>query len=531
MTFSSSLDIKRRPRDAGQLAPAPLPRRWNLSVAGAARLAAALAGVAAIIAFLVIAVSRLTYPFALEWVESNSLVEVHQILAGRSLYTAPTAQYVPDGYPPLYFAVSAAAASVLGVSYLPLRLVSLVSSLACLALLGRLVQRETGSAAAGTAAAGLFAATYFATATWFDVGRIDPLFLALSLGGLYAARWMTGTRGAIAAGLLLAAAALTKQTGLAEGVAVIAALVPGPRRRLACVLALTDVAVVGITTLVLTLTSGGWYLYYVFEEMGQHSLNYSALGGFWNLLLPAMGIAVCAAVIGARRVPLVLLAGCAALMVEGYAALLHSGGGAEDLLPAYLAVALLAGLAIGNTAAAWWRAMPSGLLVFAQSALLLGGFQPSQAIPTVADRAASERFTAGMRAFGGPIALPSDPGLDLLAGKAPTAQADAVYDVMRASDQAAIASFERSAATAVAERQFSAIITTSTYPPRGYPSWLNRYYRRCPQRLLANVPAALFRPVVDAQSEHPVSVWLPRGRGSCPAAVRILDGAAGESRS
>ena len=61
-----------------------------------------------------------------------------------------------------------------------------------------------------------------------------------------------------------------------------------------------------------------------------------------------MGIAACAALVGARRVPRVLLAGCAALAVEGFAALVHSGGGINDVLPAYLAVALLAGLALGS---------------------------------------------------------------------------------------------------------------------------------------------------------------------------------------
>ena len=45
----------------------------------------------------------------------------------------------------------------------------------------------------GTGAAGVFAATYFATDTWLDVGRVDSLFLALSIGGLYAARHMRGT--------------------------------------------------------------------------------------------------------------------------------------------------------------------------------------------------------------------------------------------------------------------------------------------------------------------------------------------------
>ena len=241
----------------------PSPSRWD--ALRAARLGAALLGLAAIATYLVIALFRLTYPFPLEYLESNSLVEVQRILTGHALYAAPTVGYVPDGYPPLYFATSAAAASVLGLSYLPLRLVSLVSSLVCFAVLARLVQRETASAAAGIAAAGLLAATYFVTDTWFDVARVDSLFIALSVAALYTARWMRRTRGAVATGLLLAAAFLTKQNGLAEGVAVLTALAFGPRRRLAWPAALTYGAVVGISTLVLGLTSRGWYVFYVFE--------------------------------------------------------------------------------------------------------------------------------------------------------------------------------------------------------------------------------------------------------------------------
>ena len=58
-------------------------------------------------------------------------------------------------------------------------------------------------------------------------------------------------------------------------------------------------------------------------------------------------------VLGARRMPLVLLAGCAAMVVEGYVALVHSGGAVNDLLPAYIVVALLAGLAMSDQPAAW----------------------------------------------------------------------------------------------------------------------------------------------------------------------------------
>src|ERR1700733_10647197 len=218
MTLSSTLGIQPRPREAARPAIDGPPRRqW---APRAAQLAAALTGLVAIGAYLFVALSRLDYPFALESLEGNSLVEVHRILAGQQLYPAPSVRYVPDGYPPLYFYLSAVVARVLGASYLSLRLVSLVSSLACFALLARLVQRETGSIAAGTGAAGVFAANYFAAGDWVDPGRGDSLFLALSIGALYAVRWMRGTPGAIAAGTLLAAAALTKQTGLAELVAV-----------------------------------------------------------------------------------------------------------------------------------------------------------------------------------------------------------------------------------------------------------------------------------------------------------------------
>jgi 4-amino-4-deoxy-L-arabinose transferase-like glycosyltransferase len=490
----------------------------------AVRLAAALAGLVAIGAYLFVALSRLGYPFAVDSLEGNSLVEVHRILAGQSLYPAPSAGYVPDGYTPLYFYVAAAAARVLGVSYLPLRLVSLLSSLACFALLARLVQRETGSIAAGTGAAGVFAATYFATDTWFDTARVDSLILALSLAGLYAARRMGGRGGAITAGVLLAAAALTKQTGLAEGVVVIAVMLAGPRRRLACVAALTEFTVLVLSTLVLRLSSGGWYTYYVFKQMSEHSLVVGNFSWFCTALLTVMGLAAGAALIGARRVPRELLAGCAVLVVEGCVALLKTGGAVNDVLPAFLAVALLAGLALGSSSTRW-AATASGVLVLAQSVILLAGFHPSAAIPTSADRAVGERLVAGMRAFGGDVAVPADPALSLLAGMAPAAHPAAVADVLRATDRTAIISFRRSAEEAITTRKFSAFISDGPGQPLDDPPALTRDYQECVQP----VPTLLV-PVAGG-SARPAVVWIPRGSLSCQAAFSILEGGGKAARS
>jgi Dolichyl-phosphate-mannose-protein mannosyltransferase len=535
-------------------APGERAPRWNAP--RAARVVAALAGLAVIGTYVGIALARLGYPGHLEILEGNSLVEMRRILAGQQLYPPPSAGYVPDGYTPLYFAVSAAAASVLGQSYLPLRLVSLVASLTCLAILGRLVQRETGSRGAGLAAAGLLAATYFATYTWFDLGRVDSLFLALSVAGLYAARWAGQTRGAIVAGLLLGAAFCTKQTALAEGVAVLVALAAGPRRRLAVPAAITYAAVVGGSTLALGLASHGWYLYYVFEQMSQHALNPSAASQFWvSELLPTLAVAICAAVLGARRMPFTLLAGCAALVAESFAARAQNGSNLNDLLPAYLAVAVLAGLAMGGRSPlspsrasgrlarararlagmapfaqiARWRAGPAGpwipvaasALIIAQIGLLASGFRLSQAFPPASDRAADQRLVVAARSLGGTVAIPADPSIAVAAGLPPTEDQVAAADVLRASDQSAKAVFMASLARAVATEKYSAIITEFHGDLRGFPADLPIYYYKCPQMPqdgLLSVPFA-----ANAEAVH-ISVWLPIGHGpSCAAVTRTLE--------
>ena len=77
----------------------------------------------------------------------------------------------------------------------------------------------------------------------------------------------------------------------------------------------------------------------------------------------------------------------------------------------------------------------------------------------------------------------------------------------------------------MAARRFSAIVTDNAEPPDGFPRDLMRYYRRCPQTLLAGVPPAVFQAVAGLPG-RPAYVWLPVGGASCAAAVRALDGAA-----
>ena len=150
---------------------------------------------------------------------------------------------------------------------------------------------------------------------------------------------------------------------------------------------------------------------------------------------------------------------CAALVAEGYAARVQIGGNVNDMLPAYLVVALLAGLAMaprpgsarrasrtGRPAEAqdadtWrgqarrWAAAAAAGLVIAQLAVLMAGFRPGHAIPTGADRAAGLRLAAGLEVLGGTVAIPGNPGLALMAGLPEVEDQVAAADVLGASDR------------------------------------------------------------------------------------------------
>ena len=97
-----------------------------------------------------------------------------------------------------------------------------------------------------------------------------------------------------------------------------------------------------------------------------------------------------------------LVAGGTALVVESYAALVHSGGEVNDLLPAYLAVALFAGLAMDGH--------PGGLAGFGADRLARGRlatWRPGDGRPV--GRRRGRR--SGHRAAGRPgERLPSRPG-------------------------------------------------------------------------------------------------------------------------
>jgi hypothetical protein len=454
-------------------------------------------GLLFMVVYVAIALLRLRYPFELEWLEGTTLEHVRRVLAGEPLFVAPSMEFVPLLYPPLYYYLTAGVAQVLGDGFVPLRLVSFVASVGCFALLFDLVRRETGSPYAGAIAATLFVATFREGGAWLDIARVDSVFLFFFFAAVHVVRRGASPQAAIAAGILIALSYLTKQSALAMVVPlfIYAALL---RPRFAAWLVGTVAVLLGGTTLLLNAQSDGWYWYYTLEMPRNHALVQHRFIGFWteDLLRPlpiaaAASVAYLAFTARVRQWDRLLFFGAltAGLVGGAYMSRLHSGGYDNVMLPAYAAAAVLLALALheavrlarghragvgdaGTGSTTVRRPRPAleaaiYVVVAAQFTLLL--YNPKAQLPTAEDRAAGEDLVAAIAGLDGEVWIPGHGYLATLAGKRSYAHGAMITDVIRAGDSRAKDLMVEDLSRAISERRFGALIMDSGFPDRCLP--------------------------------------------------------------
>jgi hypothetical protein len=446
---------------------------------------------APIAAYLWVALHRLGYPYELDWMEGGSVELAARVAAGHSIYATPSLEFVGWTYPPLYYWITAAVAKLIGVGFLPLRLVSLTASLVSMATLAWIVVRETGNRIAGLVAAGLFAATFRISGAWFDTGRVDSLFLALTLLTVAWGRWARGVPGGIALGILAFLACFTKQTAL---LALLPALgfIALTRRRVGIPALLTLIGLVLASTAVLDAVTHGWYGYYVFSELAHQPWARQVWLGFWRddilhrqwpllILLLAGGVTL---TWHARRPPalssptMYYAVAAAGLIVSAWVSRLHTGGYDNVLIPAYAAIALLAGL---TTAALidgrhGRVALPLlAVLLGVQLGLLV--YPIGAQIPTAADRRAGAQLIARLRTLPGPVIVIRHPWYATLAGKGTSAQAEAIGDVLRSATTRGARALRASLRDALDTDNIQAVVLDGAWDTRVLGPELTRDFR------------------------------------------------------
>ena len=474
------------------------------------------AAVAFVACYLAVAFARFTYPYPLEWMEGGVLLHVQRVLHGQQLYVAPSIRFTPFLYTPLYYYVSAAVSWLLGAHLWTLRLVSIVASVVAFAALGRLVWVETRDRWASLVAVGLFAACYTISGAWLDLARVDSLFLALLLVGLWLVRRATSRPAVLVAGLVLAASYLTKQSALLPIVCVVPFLWRRGR-----VLALVYGATVGIvlagTTLWMDHATGGWFSAYTLRLAGQHAVATSEYVGFFTHdLLAPVGVGLVVGALGLlayRRgdagwfwIPVT-----AGLVLASYTARLHTGGYSNVLLPAYAAVAMAVGLglhAVTRPGVLARHPLAVRCLLLATVAMFAAlVYNPFHQVPPASSTRAGRALVADLATLPGPVYLPSQSWLlpEARPGAATTAQSAAMGDILRAHLRGSNRTLSRELRDAVAAHEFGSVVADSPRALSYLPSNFTTEYCE-----VGRLPARDRLEPVTGTRTVPATVWVPR---------------------
>lgn len=450
-----------------------------------------------VVSFLVLATQHIGYPFELEWMEGGVLDHVERILAGRQLYVAPSLEFTPFIYSPLYFYLGAALSALCGAGFAALRALSMFFSICSFVLIYSIIHDWTKNGVSAFIGAGLFLATYATSGAWLDLARVDSLFLALLLVAVYLARPQSGVWSWVVAGILAALACHTKQVGV---IMAFALAVHGffCNVRFGLAFSIAFILVAGIGVWVLNSMNGSWYGYYVFKLPAYHELG---VRNAWPLLRDALLCSFPMVVLTAlwlilrskkerARFGLLTLG----MLAIAFFSALHSGSYRNTLLPAHAILSLLFGLAWSKVHQKE-RGSGQRIAFYLVAILQLGllSYNPANFIPGKEDQRAGQDLVRQIREIDGPVLIPRHGYLAALASKKSTAHEMAMNDVLKGDREGGGRALFSEIEHALESRKYGAIIVDY--------NWLQpdveKFYKK--KRIIFADPN-LFWPVTGART-------------------------------
>jgi 4-amino-4-deoxy-L-arabinose transferase-like glycosyltransferase len=481
------------------------------------RYAAFIVSLIFIIAYVFVALSRIGYPFELEWMEGASVIHVKRILEGESLYVQPGLEFTPFFYPPLYFYISALFTLIMGLGFLPLRMVSFISSIGCLCVIYFWVKEETRDKISGIISVGLFAATFKLCGFWFDVARVDSLFLFLCLIGGCLIKFRSTPGAFILSGMFFSLAFLTKQTALVLAAPLVIYILIF-KRKLFFYLLIPMIVGMASPFLILHIATKKWYYYYLFYLPRNHEIikeNYIAfwLKDLFSPLFIALAISIVFLFMEYSRkswenvifYSLIFLG----FLFGSWMSRLHVGGWLNVLMPAYAAISIVSGI---GTRALYQhlreikspRVKNIGFVLYIavliQYALL--SYDPFQQIPTKEDRKAGEDLIQTMKNIDGEIFVPYHSYLAEMAGKKSYMHVHSLFDISRGDRTNIGNEFQDELISAIRNQKFKAIFLDV---PRITTSF-DEYYKT--EKILFNKSKA-FYPVTGMKT-RPEFLFVPK---------------------
>lgn len=388
-----------------------------------------------VLLFLMVAVHRVRYPYEVEQLEGNMVLSVNRVLAHQPVYVAPNTHFIPFMYPPLYLYASAAMARLTGAGYLPLRLLSILCSLGCFAGIYLFVWRETQRHVYAIAAAALYAGSFPLCANWYDLARLDSMFVFLLLIALMGTRWLSP----LAAAFLWLPVFWTKQSILPVAFVMLASQWTKRKQ------ALLSIVVLGVgawlTVFLMDRATSGWFSFYVFHVPAANSdlqLRPLALYLPLNFLHP-FGVASLLLVVAIlwlrptfRSATSHFYLGTLSVFFLCWFVMMHSGSTGNVLMPVYALLAIGFGIAAARLEQGCSPRIKAVVLL--AIAIQLGGlvYNPGQFFPSQTERADAEQTLKLARSLDGEIYIAQHPYEGTQAGAPEYVDLTALHDAMRA---------------------------------------------------------------------------------------------------
>ncbi len=479
-----------------------------------------------IVVYLVLVFFRIQYPFELEWTEGGSLHQVTRILSGQKLYVSPSLEFVPFIYTPLYFYISAFISKIIGGGFIPLRLVSFIASLGCFLIIFLIVKQETKSNFFAILASCLFSATFQISGAFFDIARVDSLFLFFLLTALYLIKFKDSSKAYILVGVFISLSFLTKQTALFLAAPITLYCILTNWRRSFLFIG-TICVIVGASTLILDYIHHGWYSYFVFELPVQHSVNTQMLILFWIAdLINPLPIALIASIFyiytqfskSNKKNWLFYSIITIGVLGLSWMARLNRGGYPNALLPAYAIISILFGLA-AHTAFQFIQPVSKGKQKLAEMSIYLvciGQFfmlfyNPLQHIPTHDDLEAGRKLVNTIQQIKGDVLVPCHAYLPVLAGKGWYADESAFAELVGmfgGESREEGKKIMNELSQAIKEKRFDAIILNAPNDP-----WLILFREKVEKYYSIKQPAfdnkTAFWPVTGRKA-RPEFIYVPK---------------------
>lgn len=387
---------------------------------------------------------RITFPYDLEWMEGGMLMHAWRVLHGESLYVVPTSEFVPFIYPPLYHWLVAALGSLVGFGYPAARAISVVGTLVTAACATAAARQEGVRWGLAVAAGGLFLSTFEDTGAFFDLTRIDGLFMALTTGALVAGRgaaWRTS-------GVLLTLAFATKHNAALFGLPILIWAYRHHGRAAAQRFAAWSVGpALTFTVLVTAFEGDRLFLTYILGVPGTHGFLVKRL--LWVthkevfLALPftsavLLGMAAWWGARRARGAPMQpLRPGTQYWLWNGGLALLlsavmrgHQGGFTNVLMPGMWAASLGGVLVLSHLRTLRpHRALTWGLPLLLAGQLVAEDWNPERFRASETDWEAGARLKQAIADEPGEVLAPWSPWVALEAGKKPSFHLIGLWDI------------------------------------------------------------------------------------------------------